>query len=194
MRLFSRTLAVLLALVGIGFVGFSIPAGAEGRPSAPTLPSADSAPDATIERIRLSETHMGERLWEVEADKGEIFKDLGIAVLSRVVHPVRIIIHNGEESLTTFAQKAVVDLTTKDLQLFGQVRSESSRGTKFFAEHVTWSAGNRQISTDVPMVIKEVGFEIRGKGMVADTILERMTIREPVTTLVTLSRVREYGR
>jgi len=194
MRLFSRTLAVLVFLVGIGFAGFSIPAAAEGRRPLSTAPSTDSAPQATIERIRLSETHMGERLWEVEADKGEIFEDRGIAVLSRVVQPVRIVIHNGKESLTTFAEKAVVDLVTKDLRLSGGVRSESSRGTQFFAEQVTWSAGKRQIITDVPMVIKEAGLEIQGKGMVADTILERMTIREPVTTLVTLSRVREHGR
>lgn len=147
-----------------------------------------------MERIRLSETRMGERLWEVEADKGEVFEDRGIVILTRVVHPVRIVIHNGEESLTTFAEKAVVDLTTKDLQLFGHVRSESSGGTKFRAEHLTWSAGKRQISTDAPVVITRAGFEIQGKGMVADTVLERMTIREAVTSLVTLSRKGEHDR
>jgi lipopolysaccharide export system protein LptC len=65
---------------------------------------------------------------------------------------------------------------------------------KFSAEHLTWSAGKRQVSTDAPVVIKKAGLEIRGKGMVADTTLERMTIRKPVTTLITLSRKQEPGR
>ena len=194
MRFLSRTLAVIVVLVGWGFVGPSLLVGAEGRTSPTTAPSADVSPDATVERIRLSETHMGERLWEVEADKGQVFEDRGIAILTGTVHPVRIVLYKGEESLTTLADKAVVNLTTKDLQLFGHVRSESSGGTKFVSERVTWSAGKRQISTDAPIVITRAGFEIRGKGMVADTVLERMTVREPITSLIALSRKREHGR
>jgi LPS export ABC transporter protein LptC len=186
MRSSFSNLAVMSALVGMGVVGLSLLAGAEGHSRPGIAASPSSSPDA--------ESRMGEPLWEVEADKGEIFEDRGIVILTRVVHPVRIVIHNGKESLTTLAEKAVVDLTTKDLQLFGHVRSESSKGMKFSGEHFTWSAGKRQISTDAPVVIKKAGLEIRGKGMVADTILERMTIRKPVTTLITLSRKQEPGR
>ncbi|MEA3509708.1 MAG: LPS export ABC transporter periplasmic protein LptC [candidate division NC10 bacterium] len=194
MRSSFSNLAVMSALVGMGVVGLSLLAGAEGHSRPGIVASPSSSPDAAIDRIRMTESRMGEPLWEVEADKGEIFEDRGIVILTRVVHPVRIVIHNGKESLTTLAEKAVVDLTTKDLQLFGHVRSESSKGMKFSAEHLTWSAGKRQISTDAPVVIKKAGLEIRGKGMVADTILERMTIRKPVTTLITLSRKQEPGR
>lgn len=191
MSLSRRIMAGIVLLVGMSLAGSSIPAGGESWTSPTTPPSADSSPNVTIERIRLSETRMGERLWELEADKGEMFEDRGIVVLTRVVQPVRIVIHNGKESLTTFAEKAVVDLATKDLQLSGQVRSKSSRGTQFFAEHVTWSAGKRQISTDAPVVVKRAGLEVQGMGMVADTILERMIIRKPITSLVTLSRKQE---
>ncbi|MEE9137858.1 MAG: LPS export ABC transporter periplasmic protein LptC [candidate division NC10 bacterium] len=194
MRFSLSNLAVMGALVGMGVVGLSLLAGAEGHSRPGIAASPSSSPDATIDRIRMTESRMGKPLWEVEADKGEIFEDRGIVILTRVVHPVRIVIHNGKESLTTLADKAVVDLTTKDLQLFGHVRSESSKGMKFSTEHLTWSAGKRQISTDAPVVIKKAGLEIRGKGMVADTILERMTIHKPVTTLITLSRKQEPGR
>ena len=194
MRSSFSNLAIMSALVGIGLFGFSLVARAE-EPSRPGFAaSPSSSPDAAIERIRMTESRMGEPLWKVEADKGELFEDRGIVILTQVVHPVRIVIHNGKESLTALAKKAVVNLTTKDLELLGRVRCESSQGTKFTAEHLTWSAGKRQISTNAPVMIKRAGLEIRGKGMVADTILERMTIRNPVTTLITLSRKQEPGR
>lgn len=182
------------ALVGMGVVGLSLLAGVEGHSRPAFAASPSSSPDAAIERIRMTESSMGEPLWEVEADKGELFEDRGIVILTQVVHPVRIVIHNGKESLTALANKAVVNLATKDLELLGRVRCESSQGTKFFAERLTWSARKQQIRSKAPVVIKKAGLEIRGKEMVADTILERMTIRKPVTTLITLSRKQEPGR
>ncbi|MFQ5988522.1 MAG: LPS export ABC transporter periplasmic protein LptC [Candidatus Methylomirabilales bacterium] len=194
MRFSSRTLTLLVALVGTALLGAFLPTRAEGEASSVNTGSSRAAPDATIERIRITETRKGERLWEVEADKGEIFEDRGIAILTQVATPVRIVIHNGEESLTTFAERAVVNLTTKDLQLSGHVRSESSEGMQFFGERLTWSAKKRQIRSNAPVVIKKPGLEIQGKGMVADTVLERMTIREPITTLTTVSGQQEKGR
>ncbi len=194
MRFSSGHLALLIALVGMPLLGAFLPARADGGATSVNTGLSSGAPDATIERIRMTETREGERLWEVEADKGEIFEDRGIAILTQVAKPVRIVIHNGKESLTTLAEKAVVNLTTKDLQLFGHVRSESSEGMQFFGERLSWSAKKRQIKSNAPVVIKKPGLEIQGKGMVADTTLERMTIREAITFLTTLSGQQEKSR
>jgi len=80
-----------------------------------------------------------------------------------------------------------VDLKTKNVQLSGRVRCESSEGARIFSESLNWSAGNRKITTDAPVVIEKAGFQIRGKGMEADTVLERMIIRERIASQVTLS-------
>lgn len=168
-----------------------VPMAAE-RQHIPVTPRSPALrPDATIEQVRITETRKGEKLWDVEADKVEVFEDRGIAVFRHVTHPVRIVIYNGEETLTALAERAVVDLKTKDLQLIGDVRSESSQGTKVFTERLNWSTKSQKISTKAAVVIEKEGFRIKGKGMVADAVLEQMTIHERIASQITLSRKQE---
>ncbi|MFQ5846808.1 MAG: LPS export ABC transporter periplasmic protein LptC [Candidatus Methylomirabilales bacterium] len=187
-------LVVTLPLVAVNLFGPRIPVAVAGEGASVTPVSSSPAPDAAMKRVRITETRKGKQLWDVEADAAEVFDDRGVAVLTRGVNPVRIVIYNGKETLISFADKAIVDLRTKDLKLIGHVRSESSRGTKIFAEALNWSAAKRQITTDVPVVVEKKGFQIRGKGMMADTILERMTIRKRIASQITLSGKREQGR
>jgi len=188
----AKAVAVVLAVVNfLGSGGVKVAAG-QAKPS--TEAPSGSGPNAAIERFRIRETRKGERLWDVEADRAEVFEERGIAVLTRVVHPVQITIYRGEERLVIFAEKAVVDLKTKDLQLIGHVRCESSQGARVFSESLNWSAGNRKITTDAPVVIERAGLQIRGKGMEADTVLERMIIRERIASQVTLSGRVEHRR
>jgi LPS export ABC transporter protein LptC len=167
-------------------------AAGQARPS--TEAPSVSGPNAAIERFRITETRKGERLWDVEADRADVSEERGIAVLTRVVHPVQITIYSSKEQLVTFAEKAVVDLKTKSLQLTGRVRCESSEGTRLFSESLNWSAGTRKVTTDAPVVIEKAGFQVRGKGMEADTVLERMIIREQIVSRVMLSGKAEPRR
>ena len=188
----AKAVAVVLAVVNfLGSGGVEVAAG-QARPS--TEAPSGSGPNAAIERFRIRETRKGERLWDVEADRAEVFEERGIAVLTRVVHPVQITIYWDKGQLVTFSEKAVVDLKTKNLQLSGRVRCESSEGTRIFSESLKWSAGNRRITTDAPVVIEKAGLQIRGKGMEADTVLERMIIRERIASQVTLSGKVEQRR
>jgi len=194
MRLLVHFVAVAVVLTGLIFLGSGAPEVPAGQPnSSPEAPSG-SGPGAAIERFRIGETRKGERLWDVEADRAEISEERGIAVLTRVVQPVQIVIHRGEERLVIFAEKAVVDLKTKDIQLIGRVRCESSQGARLFSESLNWSAANRRITTDAPVVIEKAGLQIQGKGMEADTVLERMIIRERIASQVTLSGKVEQRR
>lgn len=193
MRVTFRIMMVMGALSVMTF-GPGVP-GVTAEQTRPAVsPASPQRPDTAIERIRMTETQKGKRVWEVEADRAEVFEDQGKAILIQVVDPVRIVIYNGKETLTSFAGKVIVNLKTKDLELIGSVRSESSQGTRIFTEFVSWSAGKRQISTDAPVVIEKEGYQIRGKGMVADTVLEHVTVRERIASEVTLSRKREQGR
>lgn len=185
MRVVPRTLVVAVVFVALNLLGDRVPA-ATGGQNSPTVGRSDREPDTAVERVRITETRKGKRLWEVEADRGEMFEDQAKAILIQVVEPVRIIIYNERETLTTLAEKVIIDLRTKDLQFIGHVRSESSQGTKMFAERVNWSAGKRQIHTDGPIVIEKEGYQVRGKGMVADTVLERVTIQERIASEITM--------
>ncbi len=193
MRIALHIAVVTVALVGVNPLGFPVPA-ASGSDDDLSLPSSSQQPNTAVERIRMTETRKGKRLWEVEADRGEMFEDQGKAVLVQVVEPVKIIIYEDGDTLTILSEKLVVDLRTKDLQLSGRVRSESSRGTKMFAERVSWSAEKRQIHTDVPVVIEKEGYQVRGKGMVADTVLERVTIHERITSEIRMSGEEEQSQ
>jgi len=187
-------MAVAVVLAGVIFLGSGGVEVAAGQARPSTEAPSGSGPNAAIERFRIRETRKGERLWDVEADRAEVFEERGIAVLTRVVHPVQITIYWDKGQLVTFSEKAVVDLKTKNLQLSGRVRCESSEGTRIFSESLNWSAGNRKITTDAPVVIEKAGVQIRGKGMEADTVLERMIIRERITSQVTLSGRAEHRR
>lgn len=191
MRAACRIVVVTIALLGVSFLGSRVAWAGAGQVSPPVSPTSAEKPDTAIERIRMTETEKGKRLWEVEADRAKLFDDEGKAILIQVVDPVRIVIYNGDETLTSFAEKVIVDLKTKDLELIGNVRAESSQGTKIFTELVTWSAGKRQITTDAPVVIEKEGYQIRGKGMVADTGLERVTVRERIASEIAPSGKRE---
>jgi len=187
-------MAVAVVLAGVIFLGSGGVKVAAGQARPSTEAPSGSGPNAAIERFRIRETRKGERLWDVEADRAEVFEERGIAVLTRVVHPVQITIYWDKGQLVTFSEKAVVDLKTKNLQLSGRVRCESSEWTRIFSESLNWSAGNRKITTDAPVVIEKAGVQIRGKGMEADTVLERMIIRERITSQVTLSGRAEHRR
>lgn len=190
-----RFLGLAVVLTGLNFLASGDVQVATGqtRPST-EAPSSGSGPGAAIERFRITETLKGKRLWDVEADKAEVFEGRGIAVLTRVVHPVQITIYRGEERVVCVADKAVVDLKTKDVQLTGRVRCESSQGPRIFSESLQWSAGHRRITTAAPVVIEKAGVQIRGRGMEADTVLERMIIRERIASQVTLSGSAEQRR
>lgn len=186
MRIVFRIMVMTVVLVVIHHRGLHVSL-ATGGESNSAARSSNREPDTAVERVRMMEMREGKRLWEVEADRAEMFENQGKAILIQVVDPVRIVIYNGKDVLTSFAEKVVVDLKTKDLELIGRVRSESSQGTKIFTEHATWSAGSRQIRTEAPVLIEKQGYQIRGKGMVADTVLERVSIRERITSEMTLS-------
>ncbi|MFQ5658419.1 MAG: LPS export ABC transporter periplasmic protein LptC [Candidatus Methylomirabilales bacterium] len=193
MRFLLRTAALAVALAGTVLLGTGIPIASEvASPVAP--PSSPRTPDSTVHGVRMTETRKGEQLWEVEADTADVFEDRGIAILRRGVRPVRIVIHTDGETLVSFSEKAVVDLKTKDVELSGHVRSESSKGAKIFTDHLTWSASTHRVSTKSPVVIQKGGFQIKGTGMVADTILEQMIIQGRCTSRVTLSGKRERQR
>ena len=153
----------------------------------PSASPPPQAPDAAIRGVKMMETRKGERQWEVEADKADVLEDRGVAVLGKVVRPVRIVIYSGDETLVSFAEKVIVDLKTKDLQLIGHVQAESNKGTRIFTEVLHWSATQRKLTTDEPVVMEKEGFQIKGKGMVADSNLERMTFRERIVSEVKLS-------
>jgi LPS export ABC transporter protein LptC len=167
-----------LALFKLG----SSPVASGANPPAPV--TVDS-PDVTLREIHLIETRSGSTLWEVRADRAEVHEGEGFTVLTRVVRPVEVTLYSNQGRLVCTANKATLDLRTKDVRLEGGVVGRSDQGTELRTEVLTWVAASRRLQTDQPVTVSRGGLLTRGRGMEAETGLERVRIFQNITSQIT---------
>jgi LPS export ABC transporter protein LptC len=168
--------AGLLFLAGLSLTALPGASGAS-LPSAPQSP-----PEVTLRQIHLIETRGGSRQWELRADRAEVHERGGYTVLSRVGHPVEVLLYSHQGQLTCTADRVMVNLTTKDVQLEGGVLARSDQGTELRTEGLRWIAASRRLVTDQPVTVSRGGLVTRGRGMEADTDLEQVRILQNITS------------
>lgn len=149
----------------------------------PASVTADS-PDVTFREIHLIETRSGSTLWEVRADRAEVHEREGFTVLTRVVRPVEITLYSNQGRLVCTANKATLDLRTKDVRLEGGVVGRSDQGTELRTEVLKWVAASRRLQTDQPVTVSRGGLLTRGRGLEAETGLERVRIFQNITSQI----------
>ncbi len=157
------------------------------RPAPPPLRAAPAAPqtdvpEVTVEDFHLIETRGASTLWEVKADRAVVHERDGYAVLSRVSRPVQVTLHSSQGQLACTADRAVVDLKTKDVQLEGAVTGRSDQGAELKTERLRWIAATRQLRTDQPVTVSRAGLVTRGRGLEAETALERVQILQQISS------------
>lgn len=145
-------------------------------------PPVSSPPDITLRQIHMIETRGGSRLWELRADRAEVHEREGYTVLSRVTRPVEVTLYSTQGQLTCTANKATVDLTTKDVRLEGGVVGRSDQGTELRTEALRWLAASRRLQTDQPVTVSRGGWLSRGRGLEAETGLEQVRIFQNITS------------
>ncbi|MFQ5839562.1 MAG: LPS export ABC transporter periplasmic protein LptC [Candidatus Methylomirabilales bacterium] len=153
-----------------------------GVQEAEAAPPAASPPGVAIRQIRMVETRSGDRLWEVEAERAEVFEDRGVTVLHRGADQVRIVIFGRDDQLIALADRVTVDMKTKDLMMEGDVGAQSTQGVQLFSSTLRWDAEESKLRTEDPVLILREGMRIQGRGMVADTVLDRITIRTRISS------------
>ena len=130
----------------------------------------------------MMETREGARLWELSADRAEMHEHDGYTILYREQHPVEIMLFSSRGQLTCTAERAWVDLKTKDVRLEGGVIARSDQGTELRTEELRWLAASRRIHTDQPVVVSRGGLLSRGRGLEAETDLEQVRILQNITS------------
>ncbi len=130
----------------------------------------------------MVETRGGSRLWELRADRAEVHEREGYAVLSRVTRPVEVTLYSNQGQLVCTANRATVDLKTKDVRLEGEVFARSNQGTELRTEALRWLAASRRLQTDQPVVVSRGGMVSRGRGLEAETDLEQVRIFRNITS------------
>jgi LPS export ABC transporter protein LptC len=153
--------------------------------SAPPVPVTGDSPDVTLREIHIIETRSGSTLWEVRADRAEVHEREGYTVLSRVIRPVEVTLYSNQGQLNCTANQATLDLKTKDVRLEGGVTGRSDQGTELKTEALKWIAASRRLQTDQTVTVIRGGVLTRGRGMDAETGLERVRILQNITSQIT---------
>jgi LPS export ABC transporter protein LptC len=153
------------------------------------VPSAASAqarnggpPEVTLQAVHMLETRAGSRLWEVRADRADVYERDGYTILSAQTRPVEVILFSSQGQLTCQAKRATLDLRTKDVRLEGAVLARSDQGTELKTDSLKWTAASRRLQTEDPVTIRRGGLVSQGRGLESETGLERVRIFQNITS------------
>lgn len=153
-----------------------------GASGAGSSSPAQAAPEVTLRQIHMIETREGARLWELWADRAEMHERDGYSTLFREHVPVKVMLYSTQGQLTCTADRAWVDLKTKDVRLEGNVVARSDQGTELRTEELRWLAVSRRVQTDRPVAVSRGGLVSRGRGLEGEADLEQVRIFQNITS------------
>lgn len=171
-----RAVTVAAALVILG----SAPGARAGEPNR----AGAASPSISLQQVHMIETREGAKLWEIRADQVEVNEREGFTVLTRVDRPIRIAFYSSQGQATCVADRATLDLATKDVRLEGGVVARSEQGVELKTEQLRWIAASRRLQTDQSVTITRGNLVSRGRGMEAETDLERVRLFQNITSQV----------
>ncbi len=174
---FPRVAAVLMATLPVLSVAAIAAAAEPARAGA-------ASPSISLQQVHMIETRDGSKLWEVRADQVEVNEREGFTVLTRVVRPIQIAFYSSQGQATCVADRATLDLATKDVRLEGGVIARSEQGMELKTEQLRWIAASRRLQTDQPVTVTRGNLVSRGRGMEAETDLERVRLFQNITSQV----------
>jgi len=157
-----------------------------GAPPIPGAAEPDrsgvNSPGISLQHVHMIETRDGSKLWEIRADRVEVNEREGFTVLTRVTRPIQIAFYSSQGQATCVADRATLDLTTKDVRLEGGVVARSEQGMELKTEQLRWIAASRRLQTDLAVTVTRGTLVSRGRGMEAETDLERVRILQNITS------------
>lgn len=176
-RRFARFFAIAVTAT-IALVALRSAAAGAGEASRPRTAS----PGISLKQVHMMETREGSTLWEIRADQVEVDEREGLTILTRGADPIRIAFFSPQGKATCEANRATLDLKTKDVSLEGKVVVRSEQGMELRTEQLRWAAATRRLQTDQAVTISRGGLVSRGQGMEAETDLERVRIFQNITS------------
>lgn len=169
-------LCVALTLAALGS-GVSCTAIAADSPR-----SGTSIPEIALQQVHMVETRDGATVWEVRADRVEVSERGGMTVLSRVTRPIEITFFSNRGRVTCVADRALLDMKTKDVELSGAVFARSDQGMELKTEGLKWIAASRRLQSSQAVTITRGTLVSQGKGMEAEADLERVRLFQNITS------------
>lgn len=151
------------------------------RPAKPETSREKSFPDQAIENFTLAHTNQGEKEWELEADRAEIYEREGKTIVRRLKLKFY---DQGEIASIITAREGEINSPSGDMQVRGNVVVNSEKeGITLKTKSLRWDARGKKILTK-DFVRQEKGDTIvTGWGLESDPELEKLVIKKDVKVI-----------
>ncbi|MFB0528185.1 MAG: LPS export ABC transporter periplasmic protein LptC [bacterium] len=168
-------------LVFTFLVIFSLSSCGKEKPEEPGVSGKKSFPDQAIENFTLTHTNQGEKEWELEADRAEIYKTKG----KTIVQKLKIKFYDqGKVTAILTAREGELRSPSGDMEVRGDVVVTSEEeGITLRTESLKWDTQRKKIVTD-DFVRQEKGDTIiTGQGLESDPELGKVVIKKNVKVI-----------
>jgi LPS export ABC transporter protein LptC len=130
-------------------------------------------PKIILEKLCLTETKSGQRLWTLNADRADVYDE--IIKVDEVI--VRFFDENEQEYSVLNAPRGELNTRTHNIFVEDSVYVVTSDSTRLFTESLFWLNDSARILTDAYVkILKRDGTIIEGKGLRTDPRLNRIEI------------------
>jgi len=157
---------------------FSLSRCGKEKPESPRVAGKKSTAEQAIENFTLTHTSKGEKEWELEADRAEIYKTEG----KTIVQVLKIKFYDqGKITSILTAREGVLHSQSGDMEVRGDVVVTSEEeGTTLKTESLRWDANRKKIVTDDLVRQERRNTIITGQGLESDPQLEKVVIKDNV--------------
>ncbi|MDH5173968.1 MAG: LPS export ABC transporter periplasmic protein LptC [Elusimicrobiota bacterium] len=151
------------------------------KPEETKMSGEKSFPDQAIENFTLTHTNQGEKEWELEAERAEVYEKEG----KTIVHKLKLKFYEqGKITSVLTGRRGEISSPSGDMEVRGDVvvTSEKEKMT-LKTNSLKWDARRNRIVTD-DFVRQEKGDTIvTGQGLESDPELERLVIKKDVKVI-----------
>lgn len=152
-----------------------------GREMEEGLDLSVDKPEQIIEKFSMTDRRAGKKLWELIADKAQIFEDGGVVFLEK---PLVHFYEEGKKSSTVSAESGKVNRQDKLMELWGDVVINSLEDkTVIKTERMFYDTGDERIFSEEAVEITRPGMVTRGVGFESDVGLNVIEIKNNITEI-----------
>jgi LPS export ABC transporter protein LptC len=176
-RILMGGFAGLILFLGIIFYSYS-----NTKPQKKTSEkTTESDADFHLKKITFQEFKRAKTVWKMVAEDAQIFQERKIALLRNIQSSL----HQEDGNTITFTgDEGIINLSSFDTKLQGDIHAVSDDGTQLFAESFEWDNKKRRATSEGPVRIIRNNIQIEGIGLDFDPDQERMTIKKKIRTII----------
>ncbi len=151
------------------------------EPQKTKITGEKSFPDQAIQDFTLTHTNQGEKEWELEAERAEVYDKEG----KTIVHKLKLKFYEqGKVASVLTARRGEISSPSGDIEVKGDVVVTSQKEKMTLnTNSLKWDARRNRIFTDDFVRQEKVDTIVTGQGLESDPELERLVIKKDVKVI-----------